>query len=254
MTCDRNRPDKLHEYPGVDESILAAEELIGEPLDLTFLRLALSPRTGRVPRLVRAGHCVYAAQLAELVLSGHLVDIQGSPQMAVRHEWPTRLVHLHDELSRATRDSWDELFWAHPEIIGAARKLATAELIDRGLWRKPSRSRLLPKALLGYQQFYPGEGKRMAALLDLDAWVPHQFRSMRELRGTTLIALLGIFRGNDVRPLLAQVCLDDDTLAANDELTRHFQSIRSLLLGTEIALVVATGRWAAPEFAHTTFR
>jgi hypothetical protein len=47
----------------------AAADLIADPLDVTLMRVALSARTGWIPRLLRADHCVRAAQLAELVFS-----------------------------------------------------------------------------------------------------------------------------------------------------------------------------------------
>lgn len=223
-------------------------ELLGDPLDLTFLRMTMSSRTGRITKRTRTNHCVYAAQLAELVLSGHLIEVNGRPKVAQpASPWPTRLQGVRDRLRGTPGQSWDELMWREPRLVVTACQLATAELVSRGLWRRRSAlsgSRRLMPAFGRYWQFYPGEAEQIAALLDPGLVEVGSAPSAQDLRRAFLIALGQIHGGESGTQIFARGAMSPEI---GDELQGQWHALMSLVKATEVALVVSTARWAAPE-------
>jgi hypothetical protein len=140
-----------------------ADELLDDSLDQTLLRMMLSGQTGRIARVAAANHCIYAAQLAELALSGQLLDRDGRPLRAGGA--PARAGYLFECLPRRLAwESWDELF---------------------------------------FQQLHQGEGERLAAWVDEGTWRHQQLPQQRDLRRTALRALLRLYRGDPEGAVLA---------------------------------------------------
>jgi hypothetical protein len=243
--CSR-RPARATEHAQVRPGNWpAADEVLDDSLDQTLLRMMLSGQTGRIARAAAADHCVYAAQLTELALSGRLLDRDGRPVRArgapARSRYPAECLPRH-----LTWESWDELFWSEPRLMTTARMLATQQLIDRGLWRRAPWT--WPACWLGarFQQLYPGEGERLTAWVDDGTWRYRQESQPGNFRRATLRSLLRLYRGDPEGAVLA---LRNELEAGVSAALAEHRAAAAVILGASGALAFRSIRWLVPEFS-----
>ena len=222
-----------------------ADEVLDDSLDQTLLRMMLSGQTGRIARAAAASHCVYAAQLAELALSGQLLDRDGRPLRA--RGALERAGYLLECLPRRLAwESWDELFWSEPRLMATARTLATQQLIDRGIWRRAPRTRSACWIGARFQQLYPGEGERLAAWVDEGTWRHRQLSQHRDFRRATLRSLLRLHRGDPEGAVLA---VGNELEAGFDAASAEHRAAAAVIRGASWALTLRSTRWLVPEFS-----
>jgi hypothetical protein len=121
-------------------------------------------------------------------------------------------------------------------------------LVDTGLWLGPPQLPWWPAQSRRFRPLYGDDRAQIASLLIPACVTSRPAPATQDPRRRTLLALIRLYRSRRTGPCLVTETYPASAVAGGDAEGRQ-QALLSLLRGTQVAVTVASARWAAPEFA-----